>query len=91
MNKRDDLFAATPPLEAKTCLFSLTVTESVGYVDGFRKKHMQLDFIEVRRAHFHAEARREVYIELPAEDAEEGMCGRLKEIDVWNTGCSTNC
>ena len=34
-------------------------------------------FIDVRRAYFHAKARRDVYIELPAEDAEPGMCGKL--------------
>ena len=30
MNKREDLFAATPPLEAKKMLFSLAVTEGIG-------------------------------------------------------------
>ena len=29
-DKRDDLFAATPPLEAKKMLFSLAVTEGYG-------------------------------------------------------------
>ena len=38
---------------------------------------MKLDFIDVRRAYFHAEARREVYVVLPPEDEEEGMCGKL--------------
>ena len=34
-------------------------------------------FIDVRRAYFHARARRLVYVDLPKEDQEEGMCGRL--------------
>ena len=38
---------------------------------------MAMDFIDVRRAYFHAKARRDVYIELPEEDAEPGMCGKL--------------
>ena len=42
-------------------------------------KGMKLDFIDVRRAYFHAAARREVYVELSAEDREEGMCGRLNK------------
>ncbi len=39
---------------------------------------MCLDFIDVVRAYFHAKARREAYVELSAEDHEEGMCGLLK-------------
>ena len=79
MDKRDDLFAATPPLEAKKILMSLAVTEGVGYRKGGKDKGMKLDFIDVRRAYFHAKARREVYVKLPAEDSEEGMCGRLNK------------
>ena len=33
-DKREDLFVATPPLEAKKSLFSTAVTEGIGYVDG---------------------------------------------------------
>ena len=31
---RDDLFAATPPLEALKMLFSMAMTERVGYIKG---------------------------------------------------------
>ncbi len=31
VNKREDLFAATPPLEAKKLLFSMAVTKGIGY------------------------------------------------------------
>ena len=40
---------------------------------------MKLEFIDISRAFFHAEARREVYVELPEEDAEEGMCAMLQK------------
>ena len=40
---------------------------------------MKLDFINVRRAYFHARAHRKVYVDLPPEDKEEGMCGRLNK------------
>ncbi len=33
-SKREDLFAATPPLESKKILLSLAVTENVGYNPG---------------------------------------------------------
>ena len=69
LDKRDDLFAATPPLEAKKLLVSLAMTDGLG--------KLKLDFIDVRRAFFHAECRREVYVELPPEDASPGMCGKL--------------
>ena len=69
LNKREDLFAATPPLEAKKMLFSLYAS----------KEKMCLDFIDVSRAYFHAKARRKLYVELPPEDAEEGMCGKLEK------------
>ena len=38
-----------------------------------------MDFIDVRRAYFHARARRDVYVELPEEDKEPGMCGKLQK------------
>ena len=77
IDKRDDLFAATPPLEAKKLLLSLALTEGFGFDSRGNNRPLKLDFIDVRRAFFHAPCRREVYVELPAEDAEEGMCGRL--------------
>ena len=72
----DELFAATPPLEAKKLLMSMATTEGVGYCRHGRQKPPKLDFIDVRRAFFYAPARREVYVELPDEDKEEGMCGK---------------
>ena len=40
---------------------------------------MKLDFIDVRRAYFHAKARREVHVSLPPEDWEDGKCGKLQK------------
>ena len=37
-DKRDDLFAATPPLEAQNMLFSAAVTEGVGHQPGKREE-----------------------------------------------------
>ena len=52
-DNRDDLFAATPPLEAKKMLFSLAVTEGIGYQRGRKQEGMKLDFIDIKRAYFH--------------------------------------
>jgi len=76
-DKREDLFAATPPLEAKNMLMSMAVTEGIGYRGNDKKGGNKLEFIDVRRAYFHAKARRLVYVKLPEEDNEEGKCGRL--------------
>ena len=69
-DEREDLFAATPPLEAKKILFSITAHRV-----GVGRKTTNIDFVDVRRAHFQARARRTVYVKLPEEDMEEGMCG----------------
>ena len=58
-------------------LFSLAVTEGVGYERGREELGMALEFIDVRRAYFHSKAIREVYVDLPKEDYQEGYCGRL--------------
>ena len=42
-----------------------------------RDNGMKLDFVDIRKAYFNAPARRAVYVELPTEVAEPGMCGRL--------------
>ena len=58
-------------------LLSWAVTEGIGYTAGKEQHGMKLDFIDVRRAYFHAKARRAVFVRLPEEDRDEGMCGRL--------------
>ena len=74
-HKREDLFAATPPLEAIKLLFSMAVTEGIGYSRGNIKNGLKIDFIDVRRAYYHAKSIREIYVELPEGDREDGMCG----------------
>ena len=76
-DKREDLFAATPPLEAKKMLFSMAVTEGIGHQSGHPEEGMKIDFIDISRAYFQADAIRDMYVQLPDEDREEGMCGRL--------------
>jgi len=82
--KREDLFAATPPVEAKKLLMSLAMTEGYGYDRQGNAQELKLDFIDVRRAFFHAPCLREVYVALPTEDDEPGMCGKL-EMAMYGT------
>ena len=73
---RDDLFAATPPIEAIKALVSLAASQK-------GKKHIKkLSFIDVSKAYFHAPATRPVYVELPDEALEPHergghICGKL--------------
>ena len=60
-------------------LVSMTVTEGIGYEEGKKEQGMKLDFIDVRRAYFHADTRTEIYIDLPDEDATPGMRGKLNK------------
>ena len=79
-DKREDLFAATPPLEAKKMLFSLWAS----------MPGMCLDFGDVVRAYFHAKARRKVYVELSKEDYEEGKCGLLRKAKYGTRDAAQN-
>ena len=77
MDKRDDLFAATPLLEALELLLSMAMTERVGYEQGKEKAGVKLEFIYNKRAHLQATARRDIYVQHPEEDATPGMCAKL--------------
>ena len=69
---RDDLFAATPPLEATRVLLSRAATETPSRI---RKKVMLLD---AKKAHLNPRCEEDVFIELPPEAGErEGVCGKL--------------
>ena len=66
-------FAATPPLESLRYVIHWTAT---------RRRHgvrirIYLMIMDVSHAHFHPPAVRETYIELPAENWEEGYVGLL--------------
>ena len=53
---------------------SMAVTEGIGFKAGERKAGMKLDFVDVRRAYFHARARREIYVELPPQRTHPQAC-----------------
>ena len=68
---RDDLFAETPPLEAKRFLLSRAATRRK---DGRTRKLM---FIDARKAHLNPTCEQDVYVDLPPEcGCPEGMCGK---------------
>eukprot|EP00973_Karenia_brevis_P026022 3590492-Karenia_brevis.AAC.1 len=58
---RDDLFAETPPLEAKRLLMSRAAASRK---DGRSRKSM---FIDVKKAHLNPKCDEDIYVELPEE------------------------
>ena len=71
---REDVFAATPPLEGLKLLVSLGMIEEQKLNKTDPDCFMILD---VERAHFHSPATRDnVFVRLCAEDGVEGWCAR---------------
>ena len=53
LDKRDDLFAATPPLEAKKLLLSVALTAGIGYDLKQKYQGFKMDFIDVQAFAWH--------------------------------------
>jgi len=73
----EEMFAATPPLEAKKLLFRMAAG-----VRGWRRRkgaaEIKLMFIDVRKAHLNAVCEDEAWVELPEEFWEWGRHAKLK-------------
>ena len=72
---RDDVFAATPPLESLKFMLSIKVClpdDDVMVVTD--ADDVVLALMDVSRAHFHSPSRRRAFVELCVEDSEPGMC-----------------
>ena len=81
--EREDLFAATPPVEAERMALSRAVTRS-RHADGSRKVR-KIMFVDAKKAHLNPVCQDDVFIELPVEaGAGEGVCGQLVH---WLYGC----
>ena len=75
-----EYFSATPPLEMmRTILSWAASTEHGGESD------KALLYLDVRRAYFHAPAKRDTYIEIPAEDpnASRDMLSKVTAVYRW--------
>ena len=70
----DGTFAPTPPIEAMRYLFHWMATT---HRRNGQRLEMKMIVLDVSRAHFHPEAVRECYVELPEEAALEGSVGKL--------------
>ena len=68
--RNDDFFAATPPLEAMRLL--------VSHVASNRVQNLKVLVMDAQKAHLHAMAERDVYVELPPEIRRPGYCAKLR-------------
>ena len=70
--QQEGLFAAMPPLEAKRMLFSHVATNRRQ-----GREAVEISFIDARKAYYNAKPARPVYVALPPEDGQPGMCAKL--------------
>ena len=74
----EPIFSATPPLETLRVLLIVACQEDVFRV----KDPFLISTADVSRAHFYADAVRDVYVRLPDEDPkakQPGVCGKLRK------------
>ena len=74
----EPIFSATPPLETLRVLLCVACQEDVFRVED----PFLISIADVSRAHFHANAVRDVYVRLPDEDPKAklpGVCGKLRK------------
>ena len=77
----DDLYAATPPIEALKILLRIAAER------GFCEDNVTVLFADVRRAYFNAKVTRDVYVRLPKEDPRSNdreTCGKLR-LSIYGT------
>ena len=74
IDKRPDLFAATPQLEYLRYLVSRCASSQLGS----RKTKLMVQ--DIKKAYMYASATRDVYAELPSERSQPGMCAKLHKL-----------
>ena len=73
IDKRPDLFAATPPLEFLRYLVSRCASSQTSA----RKTKLMVQ--DVKKAYFYAPATQDLYVDLPPERSQPGMCAKLNK------------
>ena len=78
-HKRDDLFAATPPLESLRYIVSRCASNQY-HADATKKFSIMSN--DIKRAYFYAPSTRPVYILIPDEDREAEDEGRVGQLNL---------
>ena len=83
----EPIFSATPPLETPQILQCVACQEDVFQVED----PFLISIADVSRAHFYADAVRDVYVRLPDEDPktkQPGACGKLRKTMYGSLGAA---
>ena len=83
-DKDTAMFAATPPLEANKLLYSLAVTEGVGYFEGDQEGGMCLMFVDIKRAFFQCQCKAGCLRGSTARRLQGRYVRTLVEKLIWN-------
>ena len=78
-DKREDLFAATPPLESLRMILSICAGHQHERNPSDNNIIMTND---VKRAYFHAAATRPIFIQIPKEDREDGDNDKVGQLNL---------
>ena len=78
-DRRDDLFAATPPLESLRMIMSICASNQREYQ---REKNFIVMTNDIKRAYFYAPATRPIFIKIPDEDWEDGDSERVGQLNL---------
>jgi len=73
---RNDLYAATPPLEVIKLLIAKCAMGQKS------SRPLRIATVDVRRAYFYARAQRTIYVEIPAEDWKAGDEGKIARLEM---------
>ena len=84
VDKRPDLFAATPRLEYLRYFVSRCASSQL---EAWKTKLVVRDD---KKAYFYAPANRDVYVELPPERAQPGMCAKLHKSSYGTRDAALN-
>ena len=79
MDKRLDLFAATPPLESLRMILSICAQHQSSH---YASDNFVIMTNDVKRAYFHAPVTRPVFIKIPDEDLEPGDENRVGQLNL---------
>ena len=71
-------------------MFSMVMTQFAKDGCKLGEEKRKLLFVDVRRAYLYAPSRRPVYVTLPDEDSEPGMCRRLNVLMYGTQDAAAN-
>ena len=82
--RRDDLFAAIPPLESRRAILAICGAREAG------RHPYRIMALDVARAYFDSPASMPIFVRIPAEDRLDSEAGKVAQLNpqlLWNSRC----